>query len=318
MKTVSTRGGLDATALKLIGVVTMTMDHIGYILFPNLAVLRIIGRLAYPIFAYLIAEGCTYSRHKAKYFLSVLGTGLLCSVASYWAERSLYQSIMITFACSIGLIFLLERARTQRKRALWIGVFALALTACFLLFQLRLLPGFTTDYGFLGIITPLLVWLGKRKREENLGTDRGIMPDRLRNGWDTDFLLGGCSPVGAVQWGTGEISVEDLLLPLLSHPLGCNIWDCPVDVKKLLGMVPGSFCVEKKSRRESGVPSVLQGKTLAQAEFTSAEQVRSKRVPKKESFLGPPGVRRPKRFAEQNLGAGRIHFCRASEINQNH
>lgn len=66
MKTVSTRGGLDATALKLIGVVTMTIDHIGYILFPNLAVLRIIGRLAYPIFAYLIAEGCTYSRHKAK------------------------------------------------------------------------------------------------------------------------------------------------------------------------------------------------------------------------------------------------------------
>lgn len=157
MKTVSTRVGLDATVLKLIGVVTMTIDHIGYILFPKLALLRIIGRLAYPIFAYLIAEGCTYSRHKTKYFLSVLGTGLLCSVASYWAERSLYQSIMITFACSIGLIFLLERARSQRKRAFWSGVFALALTACFLLFQLRLIPGFMTDYGFLGIITPLLV-----------------------------------------------------------------------------------------------------------------------------------------------------------------
>ena len=128
MRTVSTRAGLDATVLKLIGVVTMTIDHIGYILFPKLALLRIIGRLAYPIFAYLIAEGCAYSRHKTKYFLSVLGTGLPCSVASYWAERSLYQSIMITFACSIGLIFLLERARTQRKRALWIGVFALALT----------------------------------------------------------------------------------------------------------------------------------------------------------------------------------------------
>ena len=82
MKTVSTRVGLDATALKLIGVVTMTIDHIGYILFPKLALLRIIGRLAYPVFAYLIAEGCTYSRYKTKYFLSVLGTGLLCSVAA--------------------------------------------------------------------------------------------------------------------------------------------------------------------------------------------------------------------------------------------
>ena len=164
MKTVSTRVGLDATVLKLIGVVTMTIDHIGYILFPKLALLRIIGRLAYPIFA----------RHKMKYFLSVLGIGLPCSVASYWAERSLYQSIMITFACSIGLIFLLERARTQRKRAFWSGVFALALTACFLLFQLRLIPGFMTDYGFLGIITPLLVWLGKRKREKVLALTVGL------------------------------------------------------------------------------------------------------------------------------------------------
>ena len=189
MKTVSTRGGLDATVLKLIGVVTMTIDHIGYILFPNLAVLRIIGRLAYPIFAYLIAEGCTYSRHKAKYFLSVLGTGLLCSVASYGAEHTLYQSIMVTFTCSIGLIFLLERAITQRNHALWAGAFVLTLTTCFLLFQRRLIPGFTTDYGFLGIITPLLVWLGKRKREKILGLTVGLCLIALEMGGIQIFSL---------------------------------------------------------------------------------------------------------------------------------
>ena len=99
MNTVQASVGLDATALKLLGVVTMTVDHIGYILCPDLVLLRILGRLAYPIFAYLIAEGCTYSKHKAKYFLAVLGTGLLCSIASYGAEHTLYQSIMITFAC---------------------------------------------------------------------------------------------------------------------------------------------------------------------------------------------------------------------------
>ena len=160
MNTVQASVGLDATALKLLGVVTMPVDHIGYILCPDLVLLRILGRLAYPIFAYLIAEGCTYSKHKAKYFLAVLGTGLLCSIASYGAEHTLYQSIMITFACSIGLIFLLERALVQRNRILWAGVFTVALTACFLLFQFRLIPRLETDYGFLGTITPLLVWLG--------------------------------------------------------------------------------------------------------------------------------------------------------------
>ena len=59
----------------------------------------------------------------------------------------------------------------------------------------------------------------------------------------TGYIHGGCSPVGAVQWGTGEISVEDLLLPLLSHPLGCNIWDCPVDVKKTARNGSGQFFV---------------------------------------------------------------------------
>lgn len=55
MNTVQASVGLDATALKLLGVVTMTVDHIGYILCPDLVLLRILGRLAYPIFAYLIA-----------------------------------------------------------------------------------------------------------------------------------------------------------------------------------------------------------------------------------------------------------------------
>ena len=189
MNTVQASVGLDATALKLLGVVTMTVDHIGYILCPDLVLLRILGRLAYPIFAYLIAEGCTYSKHKAKYFLAVLGTGLLCSIASYGAEHTLYQSIMITFACSIGLIFLLERALVQRNRILWTGVFTVALTACFLLFQFRLIPRLETDYGFLGTITPLLVWLGKGNREKILGLTVGLCLIALEMGGIQMFSL---------------------------------------------------------------------------------------------------------------------------------
>ena len=192
MKTVDTGVkspvSLDATALKCIGLVTMTVDHIGYILFPNVILLRVVGRLAYPIFAYLIAEGCTYSRHKAKYFLSVLVTGLLCSIASYGAEQSLYQSIMITFACAIGLIFLLERAMV-RKRALWIGLFGAALTVCFLLFQIRIIPDLQTDYGFLGIVTPLLAWLGRGKGGKILGLTVGLCLITLEMGGIQGFSL---------------------------------------------------------------------------------------------------------------------------------
>lgn len=76
-----------------------------------------------------------------------------------------------------------------QKRALWIDVFALALTVCFLLFQLRLIPDFTTDYGFLGIVTPLVIWMGKQKREKLLGLTAGLCLIALEMGGNQIFSL---------------------------------------------------------------------------------------------------------------------------------
>lgn len=45
MNTVQASVGLDATALKLLGVATMTVDHIGYILCPDLVLLRILREI---------------------------------------------------------------------------------------------------------------------------------------------------------------------------------------------------------------------------------------------------------------------------------
>ncbi|MFY4659846.1 TraX family protein [Scardovia wiggsiae] len=103
------RFGYSATVLKWIALITMTADHIGFILFPQATALRVIGRIAMPVFAYLIAEGCRYSRHKLRYFLTVLGTGAVCSVAAYYAAGgTLYQNILITFALSIATICSLQ------------------------------------------------------------------------------------------------------------------------------------------------------------------------------------------------------------------
>ena len=56
--------GLSGNALKIIAAISMVIDHVGLMFFPTLKILRIIGRLAYPIFAFMIAEGCYYTKNK--------------------------------------------------------------------------------------------------------------------------------------------------------------------------------------------------------------------------------------------------------------
>ena len=153
--------GLTGNQLKLIAMVAMTIDHVGMLLFPQLLWLRLVGRLAMPIYAFFIAEGCRHTRSMPKYLGSVAIMGLLCSVVSFFAG-SLYQNILLTFALSIGLIWLLQTFR-KKKNPLWLALFAAGLALVWFLTQT--LPGllpdtdYAVDYDFLGVILPVCVWL---------------------------------------------------------------------------------------------------------------------------------------------------------------
>ena len=62
-------GLLSNNMLKIIAAIFMVCDHVGVILFPKIEFLRIIGRLSFPIFAYLIAEGAKHTKNKLRHFL---------------------------------------------------------------------------------------------------------------------------------------------------------------------------------------------------------------------------------------------------------
>ncbi len=63
--------------LKLIAIITMLIDHIGYIFFPKYSIFRTIGRIAFPIFAYLIAVGYKHTSSLSKYSLRLFCFALL-------------------------------------------------------------------------------------------------------------------------------------------------------------------------------------------------------------------------------------------------
>ena len=84
---VESRTGLSGNQLKVIAMIAMTCDHVGLQLLPQLGFLRIIGRLAFPIYAYMIAEGCRYTHDRGRYFFRLASLALVCQGVYYGAMR---------------------------------------------------------------------------------------------------------------------------------------------------------------------------------------------------------------------------------------
>lgn len=138
---------LSGNALKLIAAAAMVADHVGLMFFPDLTILRIIGRLAFPIFAFMIAEGCRYTRNRLRYFGMVFGLGAICQIVYFVAMRDTYMSVLITFSLSILVIYAWQNVKAHRDFLSWM-VLGAALLGVWLLNQYL-----TIDYGFHGCMT---------------------------------------------------------------------------------------------------------------------------------------------------------------------
>ena len=74
------RFSLDGSALKLIAVITMLVDHVGAGLFPEIIWMRMVGRLAFPIFAFLLCEGFAHTRDIRRYAVRLGAFALISEV----------------------------------------------------------------------------------------------------------------------------------------------------------------------------------------------------------------------------------------------
>ncbi|MCJ7714565.1 conjugal transfer protein TraX, partial [Candidatus Bathyarchaeota archaeon] len=91
--------------IKLFALATMTIDHIGYTLFPDLTILRIIGRLAFPLFAYLIALGLNSTKKPSKYLLSLLIFGFISQIPYFLVFNiQPFERLNIFFSLFLGAL----------------------------------------------------------------------------------------------------------------------------------------------------------------------------------------------------------------------
>lgn len=144
--------------IKLIAMLTMLIDHIGAILFPNQIIFRIIGRIALPLFAYQLGVGYDNTKNVRKYILRLLVFGIciqllyLISIHYFGINaRANYLNIFFTLSLGLMAIYFYDNGRL-------IYLFITLIVP--MIFQYF---GFTIDYGTYGIALILIMYIQKNR-----------------------------------------------------------------------------------------------------------------------------------------------------------
>ncbi len=125
--------------LKLIAIFTMTIDHIGVMIFPQLIGFRIIGRLAFILFAFLIVNGYKYTHNRQRYLLRLIIMAFISQIPDMLGITHYIGNIFFTLSIGLGSIMLLD----DRKFSSYVGYVFLLILVYFI----------KIDYGLYGVLT---------------------------------------------------------------------------------------------------------------------------------------------------------------------
>ena len=116
---------ISSFGLHVLAMAFMLCDHMWAMLFPAAEWLTCAGRLAYPIFAFMIAEGFTHTRDLRKYMLRMLLWAVISEIPFNLMYGSsifypYHQNVLWTFFVSLLLIVLIEKCRAKFKPVVWV------------------------------------------------------------------------------------------------------------------------------------------------------------------------------------------------------
>lgn len=155
---------ISSVWLHIFAMVFMLMDHMWATVFTNEQWMTQVGRLAYPIFAFMIVEGYSHTKSLKKYVLRLLCFAVITEIPFNLmvGNRVMYyvhQNVLWTFLISIGLMYLNDLARKKDKW--WLSLITMAGTVA-----LGYILGYITfvDYNAAGILTVLLFYFFRGRK----------------------------------------------------------------------------------------------------------------------------------------------------------
>ena len=151
--------------LKLIAVLSMICDHMRYVLpVVNTSVTKVLGRIAFPVFAFLISEGCIHTKDRYKYLMRLFIFALIsqipymlftygCNIVST-AELSEKIELNVIFTLLLGAVSISFFDKFENKFLKILSVCVFSAIAYFI----------NTDYGAVGVLIIVAFYIFRDKK----------------------------------------------------------------------------------------------------------------------------------------------------------
>lgn len=140
--------------LKIIAIISMSIDHTAIILsmYTNTIAMRYVGRIAFPLFAFLIAEGCFYTKSIKKYMVRLLTFGVISQVPftifNGLSNPFIYLNVFFTLTLGVLCIFFHQLIINLKLNILNKNILFTIICILILLLSEML----NVDYGAMGVI----------------------------------------------------------------------------------------------------------------------------------------------------------------------
>ncbi len=154
--------------LKIIAMVTMLIDHLGVLYFPDYQIFRSIGRIAFPIFAFYLAMGFSFTSDKKMYALRLLTFGVFAQMPYMFLNADVKAhflgfNVLLLFTYAIGMLYVFDLAVNAIKKKdillsiyFMIGLLIILIIPDFLAY---IIHGFYLSYGSYGLVLILLFYI---------------------------------------------------------------------------------------------------------------------------------------------------------------
>lgn len=187
--------GITGSTIKMIAIITMLIDHTAATILERMIkeeqlstmldmepvepivivyyMMRIIGRLGFPIFIFLLVEGLSHTRNQWKYLLRMVLFAVISEIPFDFAFRLSkeqifsgqilefsYQNVFFTLAIGLAVIICIQAVQKTELNHLLkvfanIGITSIGMALAFLLH---------TDYGAIGVLTIVMMYLLREQR----------------------------------------------------------------------------------------------------------------------------------------------------------